>query len=151
MRHVAIIDPVYLDLILAGRKRVEARLMRNRAAPLGRVRGGDVVYFKAHAGGFGACAVVSRVDQFERLTPEGVADLFRRYNALVCGSAAYWAAKCTARYATLVHLADVRGTRRGPEYRDAPGFSPRSAWIVLGKRENSRRRAPGSRRGSGRS
>ena len=131
MRHVAIIHPEYLALILAGRKRVEVRLTRNRSTPFGRVAPGDVVYFKARSGGFGARAAVAVVDEFEELSPPLVAMLFRRYNAMACGDAAYWISKQYARFGTFVHLTNVRSTERGPEYRDAPGFSPRSSWIVL--------------------
>ena len=145
MRHVAIIQPGYLKLILAGRKRVEVRLSQNRVAPFGRVSSGDVIYFKARSGGFGARAVVAGVDEFEDLTPSMVASLFRRYNALVCGSAAFWRAKQPARFATFIHLSDARPTNHGPAYRDSPGFSPRSAWIVM-KPPNSRRVRPATGR-----
>lgn len=131
VRHVAIIHPEYLALILAGRKRVEIRLTRSRCAPFGQVAPGDVVYFKARSGEFGARALVAGVDEFENLTPTLVAMLFRRYNALACGDAAYWISKQHARFGTVVHLTNVRSTERGPEYRDTPGFSPRSSWIVL--------------------
>lgn len=131
VRHVAIVHPEYLSLMLAGRKRVEVRLTRNRCAPFGRVSPGDVVYFKARSGGFGARATVAGVDEFEELTPPLVAMLFRRYNALACGDAEYWLSKQHVRFGTIVHFADVRSTERGPEYRDTPGFSPRSSWIVL--------------------
>lgn len=131
MRHVAIIHPEYLELILGGRKRVEVRLSRNRCTPFGRVAPGDLVYFKARSGGFGARATVDGVDEFEDLTPLLVAMVFRRYNALACGDAACWLSKQHARFGTIVHLASVRSTARGPEYRDAPGFSPRSSWIEL--------------------
>ncbi|MFO0833710.1 MAG: ASCH domain-containing protein [Phycisphaerales bacterium] len=139
MRHVAIIHPEYLALILAGRKRAEVRLARNRCAPFARVSPGDVLYFKARSGGFGARAIVSSVDEFEHLTPPLIAMLFRRYNAMACGDAAYWISKQHARFGTIVHLTDVRSIERGPEYRAAPGFSPRSSWIVL--RRAARRRA----------
>ena len=131
VRHVAIIHPEYLALILAGRKRVEIRLTRSRCAPFGRVAPGDLVYFKARSGEFGARALVAGVDEFEKLTPTLVAMLFRRYNALARGDAEYWLSKQYARFGTIVHLADVRPIVRGPEYRDASRFSPRSAWIVL--------------------
>lgn len=118
-------------MILAGRKRVEVRLTRNRCVPFGLVTPGDIVYFKARSGAFGARAMVSGVDAFEGLSPEGVAWLFRRYNAMACGGAEYWSGKQQARFATIVHLAEVRAIHRGPEYRTAPGYTPRGAWFVL--------------------
>ncbi|MBL8762243.1 MAG: ASCH domain-containing protein [Phycisphaerae bacterium] len=138
MRHVAIIHPAYLTLILAGRKRVEVRLSQNRCTPFGRVSPGDTIYFKARSGGFGARAIVAGVDEYDALTPDKVATLFRRYNALACGDAAYWTAKQHARFGSFIHLAGAREIHHGPDYRDAPGFSPRSAWIVL-KRAPSRK------------
>lgn len=131
MRHVAIIQPEYLSLILDGRKGIEIRLSQNRVAPLGCVSPGDMIYFKARSGGFGARAAVAGVDVFENLTPPLLAMLFRRYNALACGDAAFWREKHRARFGTLIHLADARPISRGPDYRNSPGFSPRSAWIVL--------------------
>ncbi len=135
VRHVAIIQPEYLRLILAVREQVEARLPQNRVGPFGRASPGDLIYFKARSGGFGPCFVVPGVDEFENLSPPLAAMLFRRYNALACGDAAYWTGKQHARFGSFIHLADARAIHHGPDYRDAPGFSPRSAWIVL-------RRAP---------
>ena len=129
---------MYLHLILAGRKRIEVRLSQNRVAPFGLVSPGDTIYFKARSGGFGARAAVASVDEIQNLTPPLVAMLFRRYNAFACGSAAFWRAKQIARFATLIHLTAVRPSSHGPAYRDSPGYSPRSSWIVL-RRPSARR------------
>ncbi len=114
--HVAILQSRYVDLILAGRKRVESRLTRTRQPPFEAVRPGERVYLKISAGPFRARAVVAAVACYDRLTPDRVETLRRRYNDRVLGDDAFWHAKRDCRFATFIELADVEPIDVGPAY-----------------------------------
>lgn len=128
MEHVAIVHASYLDLILCGEKSVEARLSLTRQPPYGKVRAGDVVWFKASGGGFGACATVSRARSWQHLDPAGVDRLRAEFDGVIRGSAAFWASKRRARFATLIWLESVRAVDTGPAYRRSAGGR---AWYIL--------------------
>lgn len=130
--HVAIVRREYIDALLAGTKRIEARLQRARQAPFGRVRAGDIVYLKERGGPFRGRAVVESVRDFQGLTPHAVRLIRRRFDAFIRADAAYWESKADARCASLIWMTRIRPTRSGPNYRATPGFSPRRAWHTLG-------------------
>lgn len=127
--HVAIVSPPYDRLILEGRKRIESRFTRTARPPFGCVKPGDRLCFKRSGSRFFAEAEVERVLMADRLTPERVDALVKRYNEWICGEAGYWAEKrASARYATLIWLRNLRPTERGPRYRPVH----MRAWYVLG-------------------
>lgn len=133
--HLAIIGPAYLVLILAGLKTVESRLALTRREPFGRVSPGDTILFRVRGGGYAARARVARVELFEDLDPERVRALAARYEPVVRGGRAYWAAKRRARYATLIWLTEVRPETRGP------AWTPHGrAWLTLGPPSRDPRR-----------
>lgn len=138
VQHVAIVHRRYLDAILEGRKRVEARLTRARKAPFGVVAPGHRVYLKQAGGPIRGVALVRRVVCVEGLTPEGVRRLRERFEPEVGAGGAFWEGKALARFATFVWLEEVEPADEGPDYRAWRGFHPRSAWISAG-------RAPGRR------
>lgn len=126
--HVAVLKRVYLAAIVDGSKTVESRLSVNRVAPFGVVREGETILFKACGGGFGARAVAERVHEFEGLDAPGVRRLRRLWNHRIGGDDAYWDRKCaTARFATIIELADVREADEGPTLAPLHG----RAWVVL--------------------
>ncbi|MDX2146482.1 MAG: ASCH domain-containing protein [Planctomycetota bacterium] len=129
--HVAIVHRGYLEAILAGRKRVEARLSQSRCAPFGRVTAGDVVFFKETGGTIRARAIVDRVESYASGCPGEIVRRALLHAAEIAAPRAFWERKHAARYATLVWLRDVRETTSGPDHRSAPGFTPRGAWFVL--------------------
>ncbi len=135
MDHVAIVKPEYLDLILRGKKTIEARLSRTRRSPYGDVFPGDRIFFKASGGGFGALCITYRIHSAPALTPKDVAVLKRRFGKGIAAPAAFWKAKKSARYATLVWLTFVQKTSTGPDYRKIPGARPRDGWIAIGTRD----------------
>jgi hypothetical protein len=127
MIHVAILHRRYLSLVLDGAKTVEARLLRVRCAPFGRVSAGERVYLKRSGGPYAAAARARRVDHLEGLTPRAVRQLRDRWNHLVRGDDQFWRAAADARYATLVWLDRVRPVTTGPR---TPA-SNRRGWICL--------------------
>lgn len=129
--HVAIIAPDYLNAILAGRKVVESRLTLTRREPFGQIAPGDRLYFKASGGAFGATAIAARVDSHEEMTPANVRALRRTLGRFILGTDAYWRAKLTARYATLIWLERVEPIAIGPDYRAHPSWASGRAWYTL--------------------
>lgn len=131
MDHVALIHRRFVELILVGAKTVEARLHRVRCDPFERVSPGDRVYFKQTGGPFRASARVRRVVCRSGLDPVGVRALRREFGAGVGAPRQFWAAKRSARYATLIWLDDVEPVDRGPDYARLRAAAPRRAWFVL--------------------
>ena len=128
--HLAVLKRPYLDAVIEGRKTVELRLSRTRAAPFGKVAARDTIYLKQSSGPVRARATAARVLSLEDLTPAGVRALEREHNHLVLGAPDYWRAKSSARYATLIWLADVRElTPDAPRPRAQPFYG--NAWRVL--------------------
>src|SRR6185369_4861055 len=127
--HVAILWKQYIKLILDGTKTVESRLTIRPLVPYKAIKPGERIYMKASAGPFMATAVAEKVRFFEINTVEDLRDLYRRYNHLVRGDAAYWRwhKQKRSRCATLIWLRDVEPTGTGPKL--APSRGP--AWFVL--------------------
>ncbi|MFP4144792.1 MAG: ASCH domain-containing protein [Phycisphaeraceae bacterium] len=125
--HVAILQRPYLEMILAGTKRVESRLTRSAAPPFGRVSPGDRLFLKLSGGGFRATAVAGEVHSFRDLTPEGVDELARRFRPSVGGDDDYWQAKRVSRCASFIELEQVEPLAVGPAYEKS-GWR---AWHVL--------------------
>lgn len=125
--HAVIVCKHSAASILAGTKTVESRLTLTRREPWGMVAAGDVLLFKISSGPYVARARVQAVACFEGLTPPGIAALARAWEARVLGGAEYWRKKRTARYATLLTLADVTPISTGPNL----GITAGRAWVRL--------------------
>jgi len=128
--HLAVLKRPYLDAVIEGRKTIELRLSRTRAAPFGKVAPRDTIYLKQSAGPVRARATAERVLSLEDLTPAEIRALKRAHNHLVLGAPDYWRARSSARYATLIWLADVRElTPSDPRPPADPFYG--NAWRVL--------------------
>ncbi len=132
--HVAILKWPYIRLILDGCKTMESRLTKTNQAPYGQIKPGEKIYFKASAGPYMAAALAYQVHFFDRLTPQQVASLRRRYNAIICGEPDYWRVKRDSRFATLISLRGVRAVASGPRLTASRGL----AWFVFEKPDLSR-------------
>ena len=126
-RHLVIVQPAYLALIAAGRKSVEARLMRQRRPPLGRVAADDVLYFKPPGGPVRLRGRIRRVRQWSGLTPADVRALHRRYGTAVAAPPEFWHQRLEARYAVLVWFDQIRIVCTPPTVARQYG----SGWVVL--------------------
>lgn len=105
--HLAVFVPPYLDLILAGRKTAESRFSRRRIAPYGRVAAGDVVLLKRSGGPLVGICLIERVWHYA-LEAMGLAAIRAEFaEALRATDDAFWQARATARYATIMSLAHV--------------------------------------------
>ncbi len=132
MDHVSIVHRCYADLIASGEKRVEARLSRVRAVPIGRVAKGDRIYFRESGGGYRALAEVTKVLCFHELNPSGIGALRRQYEPLVCAGAKFWLNHAGSRHAMFIWLGGVVEVSTGPELSRKPG--DRRAWFMLDRR-----------------
>jgi len=135
--HLAVLRRPYLDAALAGTKRVEARLSRNRGAPYARVRPGDTIFLKQSSGPVRAVATAGEVRTLDDLTPPLVRTLRRELDHLIGANPDYWDAKSTARYATLIWLV---GTRPLTPLDAVPPVPPLhgGAWVTYPARAATR-------------
>lgn len=105
--HLAVMREPWLSDVLAGRKTIESRFARAVVPPYGVVGVDDLLLFKRAAGPVCATARVAHV-AFHDLAREGVEGIRERFSAALCADDAFWADRRDARYATLMHLDDVR-------------------------------------------
>ena len=129
--HLVILKREYLEGLLGGEKRIEARLTKTRRAPFGRIGRGDTLFFKASSGLVRAMGKVGRVLEFEDLDCKGVEKLRREYDGDILGSEEYWADKRDSKWAVLVWVEDVAAI--GPMRIDKIDWR---AWVVLSEKEN---------------
>lgn len=125
---MAILQPRYLDLIIAGRKSIEARLTRTLRAPIGAVRSGDWIHLKACGGPIAATMRVARVMELHALTPAAVAALRGDFNDEILAPRSWWRQRSTCRYAVLIWLRQTRSDV------DPPTSVPRqygAGWLIL--------------------
>jgi len=81
MHHVAIMKKSWglLPRILSGEKTIESRWYMNRAAPWGKIKKGDTVFFKNSGEPVTVCAQVAEVMEFSALTPKSVNKILTQY------------------------------------------------------------------------
>lgn len=128
--HVAWIRKPLAAALRRGVKRVESRLSRTRRPPFGRVRVGDRIWFREVGGGWVGVARVSRVRQFEQLTPSAISALYRRFGQEVAADAQYWRARRDCRFATFLWLTKLRAGGRSPSAARQYG----GAWRTLAQK-----------------
>lgn len=125
MIHVAVLKPVYLDMLLSGEKTLECRLTRTRVEPHGRIRRGERVYFKESSGPFRATALVDEVTSFDDLDEAGVDAIRAEFGDAIRGPDSYWESKRSAKFAVLIRFRRLEEVFRGPKH---PALNGRG-WI----------------------
>lgn len=105
--HLAILKKQYLDAILDTDKNIEARLLKTRIAPFGKVWKNDKLYLKKSAGPVLAAATVKKVRQYENLDPEKILQLKNRYNNQIMGTDEYWHMKRNSKFAVFIWIDNV--------------------------------------------
>jgi ASC-1-like (ASCH) protein len=106
--HLAVMQREPLRKLLAGRKRIESRLTRNRVVPHGCVSPGDRIFFKEIGGPVRATALAESVATWKLSGLHDVTSLRSLYNSLIEAEDGFWTAKQSARWATLILLKEVR-------------------------------------------
>jgi hypothetical protein len=127
--HLAIMREPYLTRVLAGRKSIEARFLRVRAAPYGRVAPGDRIWLKRSGGPIVATAQASEVHQHADLAPAQIIALIEQFQGGLQLDDDFIARAQGCRYAVLIWLANVQALATPIHYprRDRRG------WVVLEK------------------
>ena len=118
-------------MLLDGRKTIESRFAKARRVPFGRLEVGERIYFRVIGKAFAACATVQRVEFYEQLTPNRVHMLAEEHHAAIGLAPEELLLKAEARFATLIHLADVRQVNCGPAVLASDPGSWRDGWRVL--------------------
>lgn len=126
MIHVAVLLKPYLDMVLAGTKRVECRLTQQPLAPFECIEPGERIYFKQSGGPYRATAIAGEVLFEANLTPTRVRQLYKHYNHLVCGELEFWRRKKYAKFLSLVWLEQVETTDTGPALPPSRGLAWRT-------------------------
>jgi hypothetical protein len=124
--HLAVFVEPFLGYVLDGSKTVESRFATTRQAPYRRVTPGDVMLLKRTSGPVvGLCRV--RQAWFYRLDPVSWKVIREQFARALCAQdPAFWAARQSASFATLLQVRDVK--------RIAPVAWPkrsRQGWVVL--------------------
>jgi ASC-1-like (ASCH) protein len=142
MDHVAIMKKSWrlIPKILDGRKKIESRWSKNKCTPWGKVKTGDVVYFKNAGEEVIARARVSDIKEFSNLTPKKVRELLEKYggddgiSATNLEETIKWAKD--KRYCTLIYLVSPKEVRSFNI--DKRGFGMAAAWITTKSIEDIR-------------
>lgn len=124
--HLAVLIEPFLEFILERRKTIESRFSVNKVAPYGVVRPGDQLALKRSSGPVVGICRVHRAAFFE-VDSTVLEQLRADYAPALCAEEpSFWKARARARYATVLHLADVAQLNPLPcAKRDRRG------WVVL--------------------
>lgn len=125
--HIAIMREPYLARVLSGEKIIEARFLRVRAAPYGRVAPGDPIGLKRVGGPIIAATHAADVRHYAELTPARAGALIAQFADGLRLEPDFIAHARERRYAVLIWLAAPRRLPAPLRYakRDLRG------WIVL--------------------
>lgn len=135
MQHVAIMNKAWglLPKILDGTKTIESRWYHNRSAPWGKVKIGDVVYFKNSGESVSVRAKVAKVLSFENLTPVKVDEILNKYgeqDGLASNEVSkYYELFKNKSYCVLIFLKDAEAIE--PFEINKSGFGSQAAWLCV--------------------
>lgn len=125
--HVAILKREYLRMVLTGQKTVESRLAKVRCPPIGMVKPGERLFFKASGGAFMATALAESVHDYADQSPDQIDALCEQWNPAVCGPPEYWHDRRDRPFATMIRLHHVEPLEVGPKF----AVQNMRAWYVL--------------------
>lgn len=137
MDHVAIMRKSWglTEKILSGDKKIESRWYETRRAPWGRIQAGETVYFKNSGEPVSIKATVSKVLQFEELTPEGVEVLLRKFGRAdgieKSKKQEFFKRFKNKKYCLLIFLKNPKKIK--PFEINKRGFGMMAAWISIPK------------------
>lgn len=128
--HLVIIQPRYLDLIIAGKKDVECRVSRFKRVPYLRVRCGDLLWFKRTSGYVSCMSKVLWVKELHITEKQQFDDLRSLWQDRIRADDSFWRVASAKHYWTLLGLGRVRRCKPfSVEKRDRRG------WVVLNSSE----------------
>ena len=123
MRHLAIFYPEVIKQIFSGQKKIESRFSKNKIAPFGQVKVGDVVYMKSPGKDITGQFWVSKVISIEGMDKGDWLSLKKQY-----GDDTWLPEKDGVRFGTLIFIGRVDQLITSPikfEKHDQRG------WVVL--------------------
>jgi hypothetical protein len=123
--HLAVFVDPFLSYVLDGKKTIESRFSKNRIAPFGRVREGDIMLLKRSGGPVAGMSVIDSVWTY-RLDPSSWADMYCFADAMCARESSFWSERSGARYATLMRLGRTTKLR---EFRIRK--RDRRSWVVI--------------------
>ena len=136
MLHVAILNKSWhlLEKIVSGEKTMESRWYKYRYPPWDKIAPGDVLWFKNSGEPVKLKARVTRVLQFDNLTPKKILEIRRQYTKalgldpdLLKRAGDYFRGK---RYCILIFFDKVE--RVFPPFKiNKSGFGSAAAWLVV--------------------
>ncbi len=135
MEHVAIMKKSWglLPKLLNGHKTIESRWLMNQSGPWGKVKEGELVYFKDAGEPIMARATVSHVLEFDGLNPQRLSDILDFYgedDGIAAQDMPYYEALFRDKqYCVLVFLEDIQAVK--PFHIDKSGFGLQTAWLTV--------------------
>ncbi len=123
--HLAVLREPYLTLILMKRKTIESRFSITRRAPYQSVRPNDTLLLKLSSGPILGIARIDQAD-FYPLNPSTLSTLIQEFSHHLAVPNNFWKSQHHKRYATLVHLSNVRSLPSIPCHKP-----DRRAWVIL--------------------
>jgi len=137
MNHIAIMKKSWglTDKILSGEKKIESRWYETKRAPWGKIHAGETIYFKDSGEPISIKATISKVLQFEELTPERVRTLLGKYGRAdgieKSEENKFFRRFKNKKYCLLVFLKNPKKIK--PFNIDKRGFGIMTAWISVPK------------------
>jgi len=125
--HLAIFVGDAIELILTGKKTVDARLTQSATIPYQKVMSGDMVLMKQSSGGVVGQFEVENVLYFQNLNEESVHDIKKKYGAKIKMNEAFWNLKWGAKYGTLIFIKHPQRLVSSLPYHK----KDRRSWVVL--------------------
>lgn len=127
--HLAILVNPYLQLLLDGQKTIESRFSVQRRTPFDQVAQGDVILLKRSGGPILGISIVAQA-RFYEATPQVLEHIRTHYGAqLGIRDPAFWEARASARFATLLWLEHVMPITPVPFHK-----RDQRAWVILKRR-----------------
>ena len=135
MEHVAIMRKSlgFLNKISEGSKKIESRWYMTKYAPWGRIREGDIVYFKDSGKPVTLKSIVKRVEFYSSLIPEKTEKILLKYGPEdgigIDNISDFYQSVKDKNYCILIFLSNIEEVE--PFEIDKSGFGAMSAWITI--------------------
>jgi ASC-1-like (ASCH) protein len=136
MNHVAIMKKSWglLPKIVSGEKKIESRWYKNKSAPWGKIKRGDVIYFKNSGEEVSVKTSVDKVLEFENLNQAKVRQILNKYGKddgiAKKDLPRFFKLFRDKKYCLLIFLKNPRKIK--PFDITKKGFGTMSAWLCVG-------------------
>jgi ASC-1-like (ASCH) protein len=111
MDHIVELRRDQITMILRGQKSIEPKFMKEDKPPYNAVSEDDTIYFQLKDGYAVAKANVSKVENFDNLTPDKVVSLIEENKEALCPNERLVEKACKSSYGTFVWLNQLQEIR----------------------------------------